>query len=293
MEINLEPSEVPTRASATVVMLRDGADGLEVFLLKRHGLSDVLGGAYVFPGGKVDSDDELAEVHELMDQAPAQLVDALHESDPGAVSAPALYFAALREVFEEAGVLFAPGTGLREAQAAWHLLREGRAFDEVVRELGLRLAASELLPWSRWVTPIVGGVIRKRFDTRFFLARVPHGQLPRHDNHEATESAWLAPREALRQYWERTIELAPPQIMSLAHLSRHATVDSAFADARMRRPPLVHPQPFEQEGMRFVCYPGDERHPVRERALPGPTRLLYLERRFEPPGGFESLFRDA
>jgi 8-oxo-dGTP pyrophosphatase MutT (NUDIX family) len=292
MEFNLEPSDVPTRASATVVMLRDGTEGLEVFLLKRHGLSDVLGGAYVFPGGKVDSDDELPEVHALMDQSPAQLQAALREADAGTSTAPALYFAALREVFEEAGVLFVQGAGPSEAQAAWRSLREGRAFDEVVRELGLRLAASGLLPWSRWVTPVVGGVIRKRFDTRFFLARVPPGQEPRHDNHEATESAWLAPREALRQYWERAIELAPPQIMSLAHLSRHASVDSAFAEARMRKPPLVHPEPIEHEGMRVICYPGDERHSVRERALPGPTRLHYVERRFEPPGGFEALFRD-
>jgi hypothetical protein len=162
-----------------------------------------------------------------------------------------------------------------------------------LEEAGVRLAASDLVPWSRWITPAVGGVIRKRFDTRFFLARVPAGQQPRHDEHEAIDSAWLAPREALRQYWDGTIQLAPPQIMSLAHLSRHASVQDALDAAASRKPPLIHPEPFEQDGMRVICYPGDERHSVRERALPGPTRLHHRGGRFEPAGGFEALFTDA
>src|SRR6185369_15792657 len=203
--------------------------------------------------------------------------------------AAALYVAALREAFEETGVLYACGTGAPGAARAGQLLREGRAFDEVLALLSLRLEASRLQPWSRWITPAVGGVIRKRFDTRFFLAAVPQGQVARHDNHEATESTWLAPRAALEQYWQGRIELAPPQIMSLAHLARHASVESAMAQARGRPPPVVLPEPFEQDGARVICYPGDERHSVRERALPGPTRLHYRNRRFEPADGFEAL----
>src|SRR4051812_49008962 len=79
MEFNLEPSDAPVRASATVVMLRDGASGLEVFLVKRHGLSDVLGGAYVFPGGKVDSEDADAAMHATLELTPQQLHSALNE----------------------------------------------------------------------------------------------------------------------------------------------------------------------------------------------------------------------
>jgi len=156
--------------------------------------------------------------------------------------------------------------------------------------MALRLAASWLQPWSRWITPIVGGVIRKRFDTRFFLAPVPEGQTAAHDNHEATESAWLTPRAALRQYWDGLIELAPPQIMSLAHLARYESVESAMAQARLRPPPLIQPEAFEHEGARVVCYPGDDRHSVREQAWPGLTRLHYRNRRFEPADGFEALF---
>lgn len=293
MDLNRQPSFAPARASATVVMLRDGEGGLEVFLQKRHGLSDVLGGAYVFPGGKVDAEDAETAMHARLDAPPALLRETLGEPDLDEVDAAALYVAAVREAFEEAGVLFASGVAGDAARDAWAMLRTGRSFHEVLEELSLPVMATALRPWSRWVTPIVGGVIRKRFDTRFFLARVPAGQVAVHDNREATESVWLAPREALRQYWDRDIELAPPQIMSLAHLARHRNVDSVMADAAARRPPLIQPEPFELEGKQFVCYPGDANHPVRERALPGPTRLHYMVRRFEPPGGFDALFDDS
>src|SRR4051812_23102266 len=290
MDINLEGSTASVRDAASVVMLRDGAGGLEVFLLKRHGLSDVLGGAYVFPGGKVDADDERLDMTAHLDAPPHALHAALGEPQLTELEAAAIYVAALREAFEETGVLYTDGGSANQATLATTLSREGRAFDEVLAALSLRLHTASLQPWSRWITPRVGAVVRKRFDTRFFLARVPEGQIARHDDHEATESVWLAPRTALEQYRDGAIELAPPQIMSLAHLSRHASVESALAQARLRQPPLVLPEAFEHEGERVVCYPGDERHSVRERALPGPTRLHYRNRRFEPADGFESLF---
>jgi 8-oxo-dGTP pyrophosphatase MutT (NUDIX family) len=290
MDFHLDPSGSPVRAAATVVMLRDAQDGLEVFLLKRHGLSDVLGGAYVFPGGKVDLADADLDMPVHLDVPAAALHAALGEPGLDELAAAVLHVAALREAFEETGVLYAQGIDAAGARQAQQLLREGRAFDEVLAAMALRLAASHLQPWSRWITPAVGGVMRKRFDTRFFVAGVPPGQEPRHDDHEATESTWLAPREALRRYWDGLIELAPPQIMSLAHLARHATVASVLDEARLRPPPVILPEPFEHEGGRVICYPGDERHTVRERALPGPTRLHFRNRRFEPADGFEALF---
>ena len=290
MQVNLEHSNAPIRDAATVVMLRDAPVGLEVFLLKRHGLSDVLGGAYVFPGGKVDLSDAQLDADAHLDVAAASLHDALGESQLEPAAAAALHIAALREAFEETGVLYAQGADARAAAMAWELLREGRAFDEVLAMMGLRLSTASLQPWSRWVTPAVGGVMRKRFDTRFFLAQVPTDQQPRHDNHEAIDSVWLTPRAALEQYWDRRIELAPPQIMSLAHLSHHGDVASAVAQARGRRPPLIQPEPLENSGARIICYPGDESHSVRERAMPGPTRLHYRGNRFEPEHGFDSLF---
>ncbi|HUR89027.1 MAG TPA: NUDIX hydrolase [Ramlibacter sp.] len=292
MQINMEASPEPVRASATVVMLRDAPGGLEVFLLKRHGLSDVLGGAYVFPGGKVDRSDAEGELHARLDRTPVQLQATLNEPDLRDEDAAALFVAALRESFEESGVLFAAEATSEVARTAWDLTREGRGFDETMAMMQLTLATGELVPWSRWITPAIGGVVRKRFDTRFFLARVPHGQVPRHDERETTHSVWLSPREALRQYWAREIELAPPQIMSLAHLSRHAGAACAIAEAASRPPPLVQPEPFIDGSLHVICYPGDERHSVRSRALPGPTRLRHVDGRFEPEGGFEALLRD-
>ena len=290
MEIHDDVPDTPPRDASTVVMLRDAPAGLEVFLLKRHGLSDVHGGAYVFPGGKVDSGDAAAAMTARMDLAGQALHATLGEPGLDEATAAGLYVAALREVFEETGVLYAPGIDAAGAGRATALLREGRAFDDVLEAMGLGLAVSQLAPWSRWVTPRVGGTARKRFDTRFFLAAMPAGQQARHDNHEATESAWLTPRQALEQYRDGLIELAPPQIMSLGHLSRLGSVAAAVGQARQRTPPVIRPEAFEQDGMRVLCYPGDERHSVRERALPGPTRLRYRNQRFEPVDGFDSLF---
>lgn len=288
MQLNSEVVTTPPRAAATVVMLRDAPEGLEVFLLKRHGNSDVLGGAYVFPGGKVDAAD--AGLADHLDQPPAELHTALGETELDLPAATSFYVAALREAFEESGVLFAADADATQLQQAATLLREGRAFGDVLAQLALKLDTRSVLPWSRWITPRMPSVSNKRFDTRFFVAVVPAQQTARHDDYEATDSVWLSPRMALLQYWDGQISLAPPQIMSLAHLARHTSVTSVLAEARRRRPPVIQPEPFDQEGMRVICYPGDERHPVRERALPGPTRLHFRNKRFEPHGGFEGLF---
>jgi hypothetical protein len=115
------------------------------------------------------------------------------------------------------------------------------------------------------------------------------GQAARHDNHEATETVWLHPRTGLQQYWEGQIDLAPPQIMSLGQLARFDSVAALMAAARRRVPPLVEPEPFDEDGQRVICYPGDPRHSLREPAWPGPTRLTYRNRRFEPEGGLAAL----
>jgi 8-oxo-dGTP pyrophosphatase MutT (NUDIX family) len=290
MELNQEIITSPPRDAATVVMLRDTAQGMEVFLLKRHGLSDVLGGAYVFPGGKVDRADGEIDLAVHLDQTPQTLHASLNEPQIDTTTAASLYVAALREAFEESGVLFAQNISAAQVAQAGALLREGLTFDGVLARMNLRLQTRNVLPWSRWVTPRMASVSNKRFDTRFFVAAVPPDQTARHDNHEATESVWLSPRDALAQYWEGQIQLAPPQIMSLSHLAHHASVDSVLAAARDQLPPLIEPEPFDQEGGRVLCYPGDVLHSVRERALPGPTRLNYRNKRFEPDGGFESLF---
>ena len=271
-------------------MLRDAPAGMEVFLLKRHGLSDVLGGAYVFPGGKLDALDAAIDPKQHLDQSAAILHATLNEPAITTEMAASLYVAALREAFEESGVLFAENADASLAQKASALLRDGMKFGEMLTRLQLRLQTRSVLPWSRWVTPRLASVSSKRFDTRFFVSAVPMDQTASHDNHEATESVWLSPRTALTQYRDGQIELAPPQIMSLAHLARHSSVDSVMNQARSNKPPTIEPEPFDDEGVRTLCYPGDVRHSVRARALPGPTCLLYQNKRFVPANGFEALF---
>jgi 8-oxo-dGTP pyrophosphatase MutT (NUDIX family) len=289
MEINTIHNQGPAAPSATVVLLRDAQDDVEVFLLRRHGQSEVLGGAHVFPGGKVDAED--AEWADRLDVAPVQLHARLGEPELAPEQAAGLFVTAIRELFEETGVLLAD-LAPQQAAAAWAALREGPRFDELLGPTGVRLSAGALQPWSRWITPMLSSVTRKRFDTRFFVARVPPGQEAGHDTHEATASVWLSPREALRRYWAGDIELAPPQIMSLAHLARHRSVDSVMEAARARTPPCIRPEPRDVEGARVLCYPGDPWHSLQERALPGPTRLTWRNRRFEPDDGLQALLGD-
>ncbi len=124
------------------------------------------------------------------------------------------------------------------------------------------------------------------------MAVLPPGQSVRHDERETVESAWLTPRRALARYWAGEIRFAPPQIMSLAHLARHPTSAAAIEHARGRPPGLIEPQSFQEEGARVLVYPGDPRHTVPTRVLPGPSRLYWRNERFEPQGGFEGYFAD-
>ena len=257
MELNHEVVTEAPRPSATVVLLRDDRQrGLEVFLLRRHMASAVLGGAYVFPGGKLDEEDGAADqlaAHAA--HAPTWLT-RLAEPDLLAHQAVGLYVAAVREVAEECGITLQP---------------------------------SQLIPWSRWITPQQPSITNRRFDTRFFLAALPPGQEPVHDAVEAIESQWFTPREALESFWAGHLSLAPPQIMTLVSLVMHQSVHDALLYAQNRKPPRILPEPFDHEGVRIICYPGDVRHSVAERAFPGPTRLRFVQGRFEPDGGLRAL----
>ena len=262
MELNHEVvTEVP-RPSATVVLLRDDRQrGLEVFLLRRHTASAVLGGAYVFPGGKLDEADCAPESVQMWSAHASTWHAQLAEPELALHEAVGLYVAATREVAEECGIV---------------------------------LAAPQLRPWSRWITPRQPSVTNRRFDTRFFVTSLPRGQEPTHDQVEAIESVWLTPREALEAFWARDLSLAPPQIMTLVSMVGYQSVDDALSQALMRKPPMILPEPFDDaDGVRTICYPGDVRHRVAQRAFPGPTRLRFVGGRFEPEGGLDALIHPS
>ncbi|MBA3479153.1 MAG: NUDIX domain-containing protein [Lautropia sp.] len=290
MELNhLEITAAPV-AAASVVMLRDAAVGLEVLLLKRHAASSVMGGAHVFPGGKLDPADLELDVSAHLDQEVQALHAALREPALSPGEAAGLHVAALREAFEESGLQLAHGASGRLAELAAMRMTEGLTFNRLLADLSLRLDTRNLVPWSRWITPRVPSVSSRRFDTRFFAALVSREIEVSHDNHEAVESAWLRPRDALERYWQGRMTLAPPQIMSLVHLARYRSGGDVLEAARKAGPALIQPHTCEIDGSRVVCYPGDERHPERLRALPGPSRLVFRNQRFEPFDGFEELF---
>lgn len=291
------------RPSASVVLLRDVAGaagergegvqggqggGVEVLMLRRHAESESYADAFVFPGGKTDGADAALAVEAHLDQPLAVLHQRLGESGIDAATAGGFFVAALRETFEESGLLLVQDASAGLLAEAAARLAAGVPFNALLAELGLRLQASALLPWSRWITPQRG--LNKRFDTRFFAARAPAQGIARHDGRETTEAVWLRPRPALERYWNGDIVLAAPQVMTLAHLSRFATVDSALDEARGRPPALVEPHLSREDGLEAMCYPGDREHPVQARAMPGTTRLLVRNRRAEPPAGFEGFF---
>jgi 8-oxo-dGTP pyrophosphatase MutT (NUDIX family) len=288
MDINHQIIDTPPVDAASVLLLRDSAEGLQVLLLRRHHASQVLGGAYVFPGGKLDAEDRAADVLPCLSETPEQLRERLGETGLEPTRAAGLFMAALREAFEECGVLAGQDNG-RDLAALLRAPCQPSGWHQSLRHHGMRLRTETLLPWSRWITPRQPSVTNKRFDTRFFLARVGDDQEARHDNFETTDSVWLTPLQALTRYAAGEIDLIAPQIMSLYQLKSHATAAQALAEARQRPPALVEPHPFEQDGQRILCYPGDPRHPVPQRAMRGPTRLQLLKGRFVPLGGMSDL----
>ena len=271
------------------MVVRDGPAGLEVLLVRRHGNSGVLGGVHVFPGGKLDAADQQVAASAL-DLSPVALLQALGEPGLDLSTAVGLHVAALRESFEECGLLLGlPAAVPGLVQQVRALTQAGTHFTTALQRLGLPLAPSSLVPWSRWITPRVPSITNKRFDTRFFVTTAPPGQEAEHCRFEATEAVWLAPRAGLERYWAGEIELAPPQIMTLSQFSHLGSVAEVLAAARSRPPALIAPESFDEDGCRVICYPGDPRHSVSQRVWPGPTRLIFRNQRFEADGGLAAL----
>lgn len=271
--MDVEPGRppAPPKDAATVVLLRERTgEGFEVFMVRRHTRSGFMGGAYVFPGGKLDPADGDEPVLRLVDgRTPEEAARALDEpADPR--KALGLYIAALRETFEEAGVLLADVSADADLAAARRRLVEGLPFAEVMAGMGARLRVDRLLPWARWVTPTVEP---RRYDTRFFLAVAPPEQTAEHDRHETTAAAWMTPGEALERERAAEIQLPPPTLRSLELLGRSPDLTSVLREPAQRTPPFVDPVFLDEGGTWVLALPGDPRHPNPKRAIAGPTRF--------------------
>lgn len=236
---------VPPRASATVLLVRDSDDGPEVLLLRRHKRSGFAAGAWVFPGGMVDAgDSELALVERMDGPTPMQWAERLGVSDPA--EAVAYVLAAIREAFEETGILLArlsddatnPGgkEGLEIARRA--LLADVVDLRQVVVTRSLRIAADRLLYLAHWITPEPEP---RRYDTRFFLARVGPDAVCTPHEEEATESVWLTARGAVHYFEVGSLRMLPPTVHTLRRLAGFRSVDEIFAALRDAPVPAILP----------------------------------------------------
>ena len=259
------PDEIPTpdagadtpvipRPSATVVLLRATDAGFETFMLRRDGRSRFAADMSVFPGGAVHRDDAAPDlVRRCPGLAPemalARLVERGSDPPPSADAAFALHVAALRELFEEAGVLLgsvgdpserepAPAVLDRLARARVGLQDGTLPLVELVAGEDVRLAPERLVYFAHWVTP---RVLPRRFDTRFFVAVVPRDQEAVHCGVETTAGVWLSPAEALEQFAAGAIKLMQPTEAVLRALAPFATVDDALAWARSKPITTVNP----------------------------------------------------
>ena len=275
----LEVPRVPAvpRASATVVVMREGAGGVggrgqpggpEVLLLRRNRATGFVPGAWVFPGGRVDAADGEEALADrwtgLTPEGAAGRLGLGMDADPPAI---AYYGAAVREVFEEtgllAGVVGDGGRGggggansaggaldataghagaeaaadLRSAREA--LLGRGVPFSRVLRALNARLDGTAIEYIAHWVTPVAEP---RRYDTRFFAARVPPGATAIHDEREMTGAVWLTPRAALARHRAGNLPMIFPTIRTLEDLCGFATVEDLLTHYRGREIPRVQPE---------------------------------------------------
>jgi 8-oxo-dGTP pyrophosphatase MutT (NUDIX family) len=271
------PGTLPDRPrdAATVMLLRDRAGGgLEVLLVRRHARSGFMAGAFVFPGGKVDpSDADPRLLARTADEERLRAERAL-EPTPGRSldreAALALHVAAVREVFEEAGILLSRDrvgrSGPSLAERRRQLEREGLAAVLEAEAASLDLGA--LAYWAHWITP---SAEPKRFDTRFFLARHPAGQTAEVDRHEATEHVWLTPEEAIGRHESGAIFLPPPTWITLRELAAFSSVDQAFEGSRRRSIAAILPKVALIGEEIAVVLPWDPRYAELEgEALPHP-----------------------
>jgi 8-oxo-dGTP pyrophosphatase MutT (NUDIX family) len=222
------------RPAATVVLLRDAEGGPEALLLRRHRRSGFAADAWVFPGGVVDESDRAAAAAERLDgPSPEEWARRLRLDHPA--EAAGYVVAAIREAFEETGILLAhaDGLGASPSHAAESLAVARRALlNEVVtlRDVavgnGLRLAGDELIYVGHWVTPAPEP---RRYDTRFFAARAPAGAVCDAHDAEMTDSVWLHPAEAVERFHHGQLKLLPPTVHTLQRLDGFATWDELRA----------------------------------------------------------------
>lgn len=249
--------------AATILLLRDGLHGLEVFMVVRHHQIDFAPGALVFPGGKVDPLDSHDSVRERVDGA-----EGLDDREF------AMRVAAIREAYEECGVLLARPRGSQELVDAKRLtalepqrLALNKAeigIGELLSQQGLRLALDLLTPFAHWITP---KMMPKRFDTQFYLVIAPEDHIAVHDGSESVDSVWVRPADALKEAEAGRKTIIFPTRLNVQKLGRHQRVSDAIAAASASRIITVEPQVEQRAGGPVLCIPAEADYDLTEEAI--------------------------
>ncbi|MXP20880.1 NUDIX domain-containing protein [Gordonia sp. HNM0687] len=266
------PTEpAPLRDAATVVLVRDTAAGPEVFLQRRVKQMAFAGGVTVFPGGGVDPRDAEADV-DWTGPGAGRWAEAFHTDEHTAQS---LVCAAVRETFEECGVLLAsradgsfPDPDAFTAERAG-LVDKSLSFAQFLRDAGLSLRADLLRPLAHWITPILE---KRRYDTRFFLAALPPGQTADDKTTEAEVAGWATPQSALELWAADKHVLLPPTWAQLTHLREFDSVADILAAER--RVEAIEPSVEPGAGLAGLTFAGSDRYfaVAAEREVPGLSR---------------------
>ena len=266
LDLDLNRTGVPPRDASTLIVLRDAPAGIEVFCVERHPKSGFMGGAIVFPGGKVDPEDATPSWDGVAGDGPER----------------ASKVAACREALEEAAILPLQGGSLTHAELLalrTELAAHPASLAALLRARGLRLDLSALHPFARWITPIAES---RRYDTRFYVTVLPQGQEGAHDERETTSSFWATPARVLARFEEGTVQLAPPTHRTLELLARARTTAEALAYAATTNKDPICPRLVPQGDTMALVLPGDPEHDVHEARVEGKSRYVMRNGRFLP-----------
>lgn len=267
-----QPATAPVKDASTVVLVRDGARGPEVFLQRRVVGMAFAAGMTVFPGGGVDPSD--AEV--ALDWAGPEAAWWAERFGTDAARAQTLVCAAVRETFEECGVLLAGPTADTVvsdtsiyAEARGQLERRELSFSEFLTRENLVLRADLLRPWDHWITPVIEP---RRYDTRFFVAVLPEGQLADGATTEADVVTWCTPTEAIARWQEGLDVLLPPTWTQLVALAEFPTTADILAATRTIDPIMPI---YDPEASPALAFPHADEYFA---AMPSNTRIRGSQR---------------
>ncbi len=292
LDVSFDRKGVAPKDASTLLLLRDTAAGPAVFCVERNKKSRFMGGALVFPGGKLDAADSddawRALCEEDCDEEPREgfASDGAHLR--------ALRIAACRETLEEAAILPVNDGALDDAAVLTLRAKvtSGADLREELHALGIKLRLSRVVPFSRWVTPSAEA---RRYDARFFVCKAPAGQSGAHDEHETMASFWATPQELLARFSRREVELAPPTHRTLEILAGFASADEIIAwCASVELAPIcpeLKPQNDAKGDTLALVLPGDPEHELKDPRTPGKSRYVLRDGQWLPEVAPNTLLR--